>query len=559
MIQHFINLHTPLQSIKKYPTLADQQRRFRDAGWSSATARSLWDLWNDSSFLSSTQRIALNIVEPFDEWEEFALFASHYFLLIATQTSTPKRSFDQDVGPSSQLIRLPVCPPLTIPPMLKPRFEKVSKPSGQRRFGALLRISDHMIGHHGGLGRQSRLNSTDLYISDAANHAEANLPPPAVDPRMCHTITVLDGERSLLVGGRKSPDCALSDCWLYEDATWERAADIPTPLYRHCATTVSLDATCQAVLIYGGKSNVGKIMNDWYLWHNLGGWTKMKVTGAQIQPRFGAVMASIDTMHGLLLGGMAEDGIILSEVWKWSIHNFETGPHIKLASHDGLTGPFADHLSIICRFGACLTWSSIGLFLVGGISNHLLPQRLSIIRLCQSTSLSNYETTVFNPHSVHLTVKGHPPLLVGHSVFVSGDSIVIAGGGAVCFSFGTYWNQCIWEFQTEGDDQTSTWTLHSKQGVKSGANPAEGHAHGVPSIASYARENYAVKETARVRVEIAEDFEQITRSATPVIIEGLDLGTCVTRWTLDYLETKIGSNRSVRPRSHHMGEFYSHF
>ena len=552
-------MQTPLQSIRKYPTLADHHRRFRDAGWPSATARSLWDLWIDPLFLSSTQRIALNIIEPFDEWEEFALFASHYFLLVASQTSTPKRSFNEEhsaAGPSSQLVPVPVCLPFIIPPpSLKPRFENISKSSVQRRFGAILQISDHMIGHHGGYGRQSRLNSTDMYISDVANPAEASLPPPAVEPRMCHTITVFEDDRCLLVGGRKSPDCALSDCWLYKGGTWRRAADIPTPLYRHCATTVTLDAAGQSVLIYGGKSTAGKIINDWYLWHNSRGWTKVKATGAQIRPRFGAVMASIDTVHGLLFGGMAEDGTILTEVWKWSIHDAETGPHIKFASSDRLAGPLAGCLSIICRFGACLTWSSAGLFLIGGISNHSLPQRLGTIRLCQNTSLRNHETTILNPYPIDVTIKGHLPLLVGHSVIASGDSIVIAGGGAVCFSFGTYWNQYIWAFQMQGDDQTLTWTLHSKPGLISRADLPEGHAHGVlPFTTSYNRENDAAKEIARFRVVVAKDFEQIMSNATPAIIEGLDLGSCVTGWTLDYLESKIGPNRSVRPRSHRMGE-----
>lgn len=34
--------------------------------------------------LEPRQRIKLNEVEPWDEWEDFALFATHYFCLIAT-------------------------------------------------------------------------------------------------------------------------------------------------------------------------------------------------------------------------------------------------------------------------------------------------------------------------------------------------------------------------------------------------------------------------------------------------------------------------------------------
>lgn len=552
MIQHFINLKTPLQSIKKYPTLNDHEQRFRDAGWSSATARSLWDLWSDPSFLSSRQRIALNLVEPFDEWEEFALFASHYFLLVASQTSTPTDPFKENSAFASNS-PLTMCTPLASTDSLKPQSENVSPSSGQRRFGAVLQISDHMIGYHGGLGRQTRLNSTDLYKSDGAIQATVSLPPFVVERRMCHTMTVLDGKGCLLVGGRKSPDYALSDCWLYKKAIWERAADIPTPLYRHCATTVSLNATSQGVLVYGGKSTAGKISNHWYLWHNSEGWVKVKVVGAHIQPRFGAVMASTDAMQGILLGGMAEDGVVLSEAWKWTIHDFKTDPHIKLTGHDGLAGSLTGHPSVISRIGACLTWSTDGLFLIGGISNQLLPQKFDVIRLGQNTSLCDHKTTVLNPCPVNLTRQGRLLLLVGHSVFASGGSIGIVGGGAVCFSFGTYWNQGLWAFKMQGDDQTLSWILDSNQKFISGANQTDSHVHGaVPSTISYQRENLAVNQIARFRVEIAKDFEMIMSNSAPAVIEGLDLGPCVTEWTLDYLETKIGPDRSVRPQSSDM-------
>lgn len=44
-------------------------------------------MWNDPAIVSVDQRLALNNMEPFDEWEEFVLFGSHYFLLIANRSS----------------------------------------------------------------------------------------------------------------------------------------------------------------------------------------------------------------------------------------------------------------------------------------------------------------------------------------------------------------------------------------------------------------------------------------------------------------------------------------
>lgn len=564
MIKHFGNLQTPLQSIKRYPNLGDQERRFRDAGWSSATARSLWDLWSDSSFISSAQKTALNAIEPFDEWEEFSLFASHYFFLVAVQSS------GLNTGSDRKHSNLTFSNYAFIPPRLslqhKPQlqslggFDMNSEPGGQRRLGAVLPISQHAIGYHGGLGGQGRLNSTDVYKSGAAQPVKANLPPLAIEPRMCHTITILGEDRSLLVGGRASPYRAMSDCWLYSDATWERVSDAPAPLYRHCAAALSVDATHQGVLIYGGKSIDGQVANEWYVWNLIRGWAKVKVLGPQIKPRFGAVMESTDRRRGVLLGGMGEDGIVLAEVWKWSISDFETDPKIELTIGDEMIDPSTGNLSVICRFGACLTRSPAGLFLVGGISNQLLPQKHDIIELCpRRPSLDDHELLVrLIPSAIEMTTESHLPLLIGHSVFASKDLLIIVGGGAICFSFGAYWNQRIWtlrKIQPDNSDQKRlAWSLDRDQGfcISNTDHPALGSdscdliLQSVTTTASVrSGEARTVKIVARGRVETAQAFDRVNDNCRPFIMEGLDLGSCVTEWTLDDLERKIGADRLV--------------
>src|SRR5271156_5877915 len=83
MLHHFEKLNTPLRSIHAYSGAHDQTQRFFAAGYTTVRVQSLWELWSDPDFLSPSQRLALDKVEPFDEWEELALFASHYFLLTA--------------------------------------------------------------------------------------------------------------------------------------------------------------------------------------------------------------------------------------------------------------------------------------------------------------------------------------------------------------------------------------------------------------------------------------------------------------------------------------------
>lgn len=551
-MQHFNKLETPLRSVKIYPKLIDQERRFRDAGWYSATARSLWDLWSDSSFISSTQRTALNSVEPFDEWEEFALFASHYCLLVAMQTSEQQGTSPEQrttyIMPRSDPNHALLSPQSTVERLsLKQHAEQLSKTNGQRRFGAVLPISQDIVGHHGGLGSQRRLDSVEFYKADTAVPVRADPPPLTIEPRMCHTITNLIGDCCLLVGGRTSPDCALSDCWLYSEATWNRLANAPTPLYRHCAATVSLGAIGQGVLVYGGKSTGGVVMNDWYLWHAPKGWAKVRVSGAEIKPRFGAVMASNDTQQGFLLGGMAEDGVVLSEIWNWSLHDLETDPIIELTGDEELTGLETGHPSLVGRFGSCLTWSSAGLLLIGGIAKRLLPQKLDILCLCQSrTSLRDHRFNVSNPVLVDFKLKGRLALLIGHCAFASKDSLIIFGGGAVCFSFGIYWNQCIWTLHLQSNEQTSSWALDKNKEFIFSADSNEIQVQNpVQATGLASKEGQAMEAIERTRVDSSKDFERRLQFSKPFIMEDLDLGPCVTEWTLDNLETKIGADREV--------------
>lgn len=86
MLDHFAK-QAPLKSISKYPSLQCQKERFLKGGWTRAYARNLWSIWQDPMFLTDDDRNSLDSVEPFDEWEELALFAGHYFLLVAGSKS----------------------------------------------------------------------------------------------------------------------------------------------------------------------------------------------------------------------------------------------------------------------------------------------------------------------------------------------------------------------------------------------------------------------------------------------------------------------------------------
>ena len=297
MIQHFNNLQTPLKSIKRYPRLSDQERRFRDAGWVSANARNLWDLWSDSSFLSVAQRLILNNIEPFDEWEEFALFASHYFLLEASSDARFQgRAPDDHLSTIDQ--RQEEFPKTTLQP------GSSNQSVNHRRFGAIFEIAPGTLGVHGGHGTNSRLNVTTVYrLGSEMGHREP-CPPLEIEPRMCHTITELEAANALLVGGRASPDRAMSDCWLRQGETWKRIEDLPGPLYRHCSTTIVNQHKKVAVLIFGGRLNSRHTSDAWLLWCESTGWVHMEVQGTRPEPRFGGTMSAVGVHHGIMASGI---------------------------------------------------------------------------------------------------------------------------------------------------------------------------------------------------------------------------------------------------------------
>ena len=554
MIQHFNNLQTPLRSIHKYPKMADQQQRFQQAGWSSATVRSLWDLWTDISIVSAQQKIELDAVEPFDEWEEFVLFASHYFILLAARSSCESSAL-ADLPQGLQGERsLKIANHTTSTPLF---LHSNPIPNGNlRRFGASLPVSDNVFGHHGGIGSQTRLGTVDFY-GPAGCQSPTGFDVAKIEPRMCHSISAAGSKRSLLVGGRTSPANVLKDCWLLGERSY-RVDDLPISLYRHSSTQVNFQRAgeeCLGVLVYGGKTGEGQISHRWLLWRDTAGWTQLGSIDNNLSPRFGAAMASTGFGKGLLIGGMNSQGTILSEIWEWSIMDDQGDlsiaikcvsimpgvPELGESEESAKDGNSLQHLKqcVTGRMGACLVDSPFGLLLIGGVSEKALIQDLDITRLTKASSnKGGNDTWHFSPISIQ--TDGRRPLLVSHTTHLFHDSIIILGGGAVCFSFGAYWNQTI-----------SCLTTHVAKRIQ--LEPLVAHRPVIPSQAEKEKKTQAKprilantsSKVGSVKIDSAQHFERVVDRGHPCIIRGPPLGSCTTNWTLDVLKAKVGIHRSV--------------
>lgn len=548
MMKHFNKLGAPLYSIHEYPSLHKQEQRFKNAGWTQAQARCLWDLWSDDDFLSSSTRASLDKVESFDEWEEFALFASHYFLLQAsTREPAPDgRSEIEHSWPSASkhFSLLSCCPQET----------------DQRRYGAIIPDTDHSLGHHGGLGRQTRLASTSLYgKSKAVTRSSQPFPSSDIPARMCHTMTALAGGDCLLAGGRASPAAGFQDCWLRKGGQWQLIHSLSEPRYRHSAVNVSHRDGSEGALIYGGKTSDGGVLDSWIIWSNNGnGWQSVSTSGNKPPARFGACLEVIEgqvgagsTEHctGVLFGGIGEKNTIIEDFWIWTLSQKEDGTYH--LNFQNLTDHLRDASALFkytTRFGATINRTPWGLVIAGGIiPRQIVPEDREILVLNTKEILRSLDTGGdWNDSSIMAIglgadFHGPRPLMTGHAVYaVSPDQVLILGGGAVCFSFGTFWTEGTWLLKRKESTAENAWSLVSDELQPKESNkaqprsekPALQKADGIPAV-------------RRIKVQEAAEFRQILADGKPVVIEGCDIGPCTDLWTKDYLTNAVGSDRKV--------------
>ncbi|KAL8930970.1 MAG: hypothetical protein Q9208_000071 [Pyrenodesmia sp. 3 TL-2023] len=536
MLQHFDNLNTPLRCVRTYPTLVDQEDRFRQAGYHSAHARSLWDLWQDKSFVGPELRRHLNGVEPFDEWEEFALFSMHYFLLEAVKTrgilKLDENAYHVVRNARKDEAKKYVC-------YQRDNVQVLSSSSDGRRrkFGALILSSENKLGFHGGIFKEKRTQTTDRYqLSGAEANCERLPDPPSdVGARACHTITRLHDGKDLLFGGRKSPDDARTTCWLRDSNKWRIVHE--SGLYRHCAAAVSLgeNGEIPGVLVFGGRGMGGAFHGTWLLWRETKGWINL----AMDVPRFGATMVATDKRQGLLIGGMTEDGILDDGVIEWHLSDGLGGePSLQLLRREDIA------MQLPPRMGACLVPSSDGLLLIGGISTTLLPQHGEMMRIRDvseedvrvpngESSLVTKQTTIVEP--VSLEFGSSRPLLVGHSAY----------------SARAHWNQDIFtiHFFKDVENMASAirWTAdeNAPLDVSSQINDQVEHPKA-------ARIDEAIHtDIVRVKIDTARAFDDRMNEARPFVMEGLDIGSCTEKWTANELSQKLDPKRMVTVHEAH--------
>ncbi|KAI0394566.1 leucine carboxyl methyltransferase [Xylariaceae sp. FL0594] len=551
MLSHFDKLKTPLKSVFEYPSLEAQHRRFTRLGWGSVEVESLWQVWTDEKWISASKRRELDGIEPFDEWEEFALFASHYCVVIARNAAAVAPEQVEHVARPDHV------PKLRYPDS---RWTACPAAGGKRRFGAALKLRDDLGGevfaNTFGIGTNNRLRSCDFFTTGpSAPPPRFKKPTSGPGSRVCHAVADLGHWGSLLVGGRASPTTALRNCWHFsvERREWSPAEDLPVPLYRHAVTRLGRSSM---VLLVGGKSDVSTIFNGCLLYRPGSGWTKCSVSESPSEPVFGAALVSFpeqDTgasetvvFRGILAGGLLEDGTVSRSPYYWTLSVPNDGEATISFELISASREITDLMSRFAPYALPLGYMRFAL--LGGIEHDgLVPQEDELLVFDLSDPKCNL-VSQFPPNELDSLSKTHRPLWVGTAVSLNdAGQIVVMGGGATCFSMGTFWNDGTYVFDLRRilSREMSPGRLHGLV-FDSTAEITDAPALTSKGSGSKADSQPAeITEIPRIRLGNRESFEEVLRAGKPIIIEGSNLGACVEKWTAAYLKEKVGPERKI--------------
>ena len=278
------------------------------------------------------------------------------------------------------------------------------------------------------------------------------------------------------------------------------------------------------MLVLGGKTSDGRILDDALFWTDKAGWERVDTSRALPPARFGASCSRRSETSGVLFGGMDDSGAILQDWWFWSLDN--SGSLRWKDCTSAWQGLLGGRTCLYSRFGAQVTTLHFGkTVLIGGILGRgMLTRRTEVVDLDNDTDFR---------------IEGPRPLMTGHSVFGS----LILGGGATCFSFGTYWSSSTILRPPPEKEEPPWWRAVAKQEIQIHSQRA-----GIAVPVTHDRSDGQLPSPVAIpRVAIADGpaFERTSAAARPCIISKADIGHCTSRWTNKYLQHAVGADRKV--------------
>ncbi|KAK9477230.1 hypothetical protein V1514DRAFT_334575 [Lipomyces japonicus] len=519
MLQHFNRLNTAIKSVTKYQTIQSQADRFKSRGWLAVDCIDLLELWTNR--ISQQEKFRLSQIEEFDEWEEFYLFGQHYFILQASNQASDSDQIQSVSNHDTELLL----------PDYEWQIETLKSARLNRKFSAAAKIDQNNSTFiFGGLGPGTRLDTSAL-LAQQDQDVELQISTVQSRPqaRMCHSLSSIGYGNSdvVLIGGRQSPSLQFSDAWVFHasEQAWQKIADMPTGRSRHAAATLASGD----VVVFGGiiMATTDGATHDWLLlnqetlqWQSLACETDL---GVRISP----VFARLGPDFGIISGGFDNFGKIHQDAFRWQV---QAGGKVTVTPIHGLP-------EIAFRAGAQVSVVAASDFLIiGGVKPHgLLELPDSILR-------------------VNLDFKSKPlikrvivqsddqfPMLIGVSTPTHASNsghVVLAAGGAVCFSFGAIWH--------------GVSILHNRNISVKGLKLVDERDRPAPTrvacttvtgniIPARAQPGTITSRDPRS----VSDWADIYASSVPVLVCNQDIGPCVTKWTAEYLKANVEPDRMV--------------
>lgn len=437
MCAHFKKLGSPLKCIYRYPNIENQIKRYKDFGFNDCQAMRVIDFFKKE--INNEERSRVDLIEIFDEYEQWHLKCTHYSLVLAANgillnlmNSLIDESFDYDFKyepiSSENLITISEFP-------LKFGV----------RFGHSMCYSEtlntlYVIGGFGEsineVGRHKRLNSIEIIDLNKLSFEISKTP---YADRLFGTACVSNGDNNIfLIFGRSSPNKVYEMVSLtgpeekkdqdissleFSATLFEKTNETPLSRWRHASCKLK----DERIVIFGGKSfnielNKIETLDDLHIFSKSENkWTKIKINENLIKSIHSHSMCTWGD-YVIISGGLDENEDINDKILLLNTNNNEIN---HLTINNGFVLPRYSHTSHIINNH---------LFLVGGVNFHSKKPGLCIIDL-KNLKAIEIDLPVQISDGTPLMIHNHQ----GH--VLDENNILIVGGGGNCFSFGTHINK----------------------------------------------------------------------------------------------------------------------
>ncbi|KAM6181886.1 tRNA wybutosine-synthesizing protein 4 [Erethizon dorsatum] len=440
MLQHFQQLNSPLHGLDLFPDVESQRRRFLQAGWTACSAMDMNEFYR--CFLPAEERQRMEHLEPFDEFEEWHLKCSHYFILTASRGDTLSQILV--LPPSEAFSRVDPASPSGVFPVKV--VTNGSQGSNLKRYGhASVLLSPGIVLSAGGFGEQEgrhcRVNKLHLfsrYCHDEWKSSQICSWGTGLqwDGRLYHTMTRLSDTQVLVLGGRLSPvSPALGALQLHlcesEDNSTEAlnvtitkvgSEDYTLSCWRHSTTEVSYQNE-NYLFVYGGRNVVEPVLRDWHFLHvGKMAWVRIPVEGDAPEARHSH--SACPWQGGAIIAG----GLGASE------EPLKSVVFLRPISRGFLWESIDIQPPVTPRYSHTSHVFNGQLLLVGGVWIHSSS--------VPGVTVINLSTGLSTEYQIDTTSVPWPLMLHNHTSILLPEEqqLLLFGGGGNCFSFGTYFN-----------------------------------------------------------------------------------------------------------------------